>query len=180
MSGRVNDSSNRPWLIVANFAEIRMINSTAYCLGCQADGSVLRRLNAVPDRYMLSPNYSEHVNNEIDFSRLTGRDDFTLGSLKLKSLEVMNSHGIHRPVVLRVLKRASFISSTQIASKLPSIVVQYAETLPFLTGKCQPDRIKTSGMYFEGKRVTENAALVSVLSMVRARFRRKECYLSCS
>lgn len=54
----------------------------------QADGSVLRRLNAVPDRYMLSPNYSEHVNNGSAYSELTGREDFTLGSLRLDSLEV--------------------------------------------------------------------------------------------
>lgn len=49
---------------------------------------MLRRLNAVPDRYMLSPNYSEHINNGSAFSELTGRDDFTLGSLRLDSLEV--------------------------------------------------------------------------------------------
>lgn len=54
----------------------------------QADGSVLRRLNAIPDRYMLSPNYSDHVNNGSAFSELTGRDDFTLGTLRLDSLEV--------------------------------------------------------------------------------------------
>lgn len=49
---------------------------------------MLRRLNAVPDRYMLSPNFAEHVNNGSAFSELTGRDDFTLGSLRLDSLEV--------------------------------------------------------------------------------------------
>ncbi|CAM9426180.1 unnamed protein product, partial [Ectocarpus fasciculatus] len=55
---------------------------------CEADGSVLRRLNAIPDRYMFSPNFSDHVNNGSAFSELTGRDDFTLGTLRLDSLEV--------------------------------------------------------------------------------------------
>lgn len=50
---------------------------------------MLRRLNAVPDRYMFSPNYSDHTSNGSAFSELTGRDDFTLGSLVLQSLEVM-------------------------------------------------------------------------------------------
>lgn len=50
---------------------------------------MLRRLNAVPDRYMFSPNYSHHVVNGSDYSELTGRDDFTLGSLRIDSLEVM-------------------------------------------------------------------------------------------
>lgn len=54
----------------------------------QADGSVLRRLNAIPDQYMLSPNNSDHVNNGSAFSELTGRDDFPLGTLRLDSLEV--------------------------------------------------------------------------------------------
>lgn len=63
-----------------------------YTCGVQADGSVLRRLNAVPDRYMFSPNYSDHINNGSAFSELTGRDDFTLGSLRLDSLEVSDKH----------------------------------------------------------------------------------------
>ncbi len=37
---------------------------------------------------MFSPNYSDHVNNGSAYSELTGRDDFTLGSLRLDSLEV--------------------------------------------------------------------------------------------
>lgn len=49
---------------------------------------MLRRLNAIPDRYMFSPNFSDHVNNGSAFSELTGRDDFTLGTLRLDSLEV--------------------------------------------------------------------------------------------
>ena len=57
-------------------------------IASQADGSVLRRLNAVPDRYMFSPNYSDHVMNGSAYSELTGRDDFTLGSLRIDSLEV--------------------------------------------------------------------------------------------
>lgn len=54
----------------------------------QADGSVLRRLNAVPDRYMLRANNSDRIKNGSDFSELTGRDDFSLGTLRLDSLEV--------------------------------------------------------------------------------------------
>lgn len=49
---------------------------------------MLRRINAVPDRYMINVNYSEHINNGSAFSELTGRNDFTLGSLRLDSLEV--------------------------------------------------------------------------------------------
>lgn len=37
---------------------------------------------------MFSPNYTDHVNNGSAYSELTGRDDFTLGSLRLDSLEV--------------------------------------------------------------------------------------------
>lgn len=63
-------------------------NYFAATIFVQADGSVLRRLNAIPDRYMFSPNYTDHVNNGSAYSELTGRDDFTLGSLRLDSLEV--------------------------------------------------------------------------------------------
>ncbi|CAM9682036.1 unnamed protein product, partial [Discosporangium mesarthrocarpum] len=55
---------------------------------CEADGSVLRRINAVPERYMFSPNFTDKVNNGTEFTELTGREDFTLGTLRLDSLEV--------------------------------------------------------------------------------------------
>ncbi|CAM9147362.1 unnamed protein product, partial [Choristocarpus tenellus] len=55
---------------------------------CEADGSILRRLNSIPERYMTNPNYTNRFNNGTEFTELTGRDDFALGTMRLESLEV--------------------------------------------------------------------------------------------
>lgn len=73
---------------------------------------MLRRLNAVPDRYMSSSNYSDHVINGSAFSELTGRDDFTLGTLTLDSLEV--SRAIYASSPHRYLQSKSIdVDATQ-------------------------------------------------------------------
>ncbi|CAM9249368.1 unnamed protein product, partial [Phaeothamnion confervicola] len=71
-------------------------NGTASAVGsgniydCEATGNeVLRRVNAVPPRYMTSTN-NTHIGNGTDFTELTGDDAgvLMLGSLLLDSLEV--------------------------------------------------------------------------------------------
>ncbi|CAM9134493.1 unnamed protein product, partial [Chrysoparadoxa australica] len=58
-------------------------------LDCEANKEeVLRRVNVVPDRYMHDVNFTTHSVNGTALTEITGKQEFTLGALRLDSLEV--------------------------------------------------------------------------------------------